>query len=578
MAQLLSNLPVGAKLKYGKHSINGEVPQNLIWVVASKNHSGYPSNSITLLTERVIDIRGFDAPEPSNSDSNVASNGNNRYSLSNINTWLNSNSGEGQWYAPTHSADAPPSASNIYGSETQYYNRPGFLNSFTSAEMNAILTTPVKTLLPMPNGGTVGYDTPNCKVFLPSTTEVGLADEAGYAEGVVFALFSGVGNTSRICYPSQQVVNYTLFRDKPTITQPWTWRLRTPQAVNSYFVRYVMTDGSLREGVAAAGFVGIRPAMNLSSTLKISDTMDSDGCYTVIWNAAPYTPSILNVPTTVYGGKVNTISWGGVDDPDGDTVTYQLECSVNGGGYTQIYNGTALSYAHLVAFGTQNITYRVKAVDTMGASSGYTTSATVGVTNNYAPVISGVDANLGVKSAGFTGIYSVTDANGNAVTVTESIDGVQIRSLVATLGATITYGITDTTWLALPNGSHTFTIRATDGIDTSVRTYVFTKLVDSFTIQNTNPLQSTNMPTRIMMVVTRNIPSAATFKVEVCNNGYDATPTWEDATDSVRSGLAHVFTNTSKTASNWGIKYRITVNRNGAAGACYISAIGGNYE
>jgi hypothetical protein len=132
--------------------------------------------------------------------------------------------------------------------------------------------------------------------------------------------------------------------------------------------------------------------------------------------------------------------------------------------------------------------------------------------------------------------------------------------------------------LALPNGSHTFTIRATDGMDSSVRTYTFTKLVNSFTIQNTTPLQSTNMPTRIMMVVTRVIPSAATFKVEVCNNGYDTSPTWEDATSTVVSGRVYQFTNKTKTATKWGVKYRITVNRNGATGACYISAIGGNFE
>jgi hypothetical protein len=208
----------------------------------------------------------------------------------------------------------------------------------------------------------------------------------------------------------------------------------------------------------------------------------------------------------------------------------------------------------------------------------YTTSATKTVINNNAPVISGTDANLGVKSEGFTGTYTITDANSDTVTVTEAIDGVQIRALVATLGSTITYGITENTWLALPNGSHTLTISATDGIDTTVRRYTFTKLEDSFTIQNSTPWQSANMPSRIMMVVTRNIPSAATFKVEVCNNGYDTSPTWEDATDAVLSGLVHVFANKTKTATNWGVKFRVTVNRNGATGACYVSAIGGNFE
>jgi hypothetical protein len=336
-------------------------------------------------------------------------------------------------------------------------------------------------------------------------------------------------------------------------------------------------EGSYNTGKAYSSVDGVRPALNLSNTILVSDTIDSDGCYTFVWNTTPLQPTVLTVPA-IYGGKSNTISWSSATDPDGDTLTYQLECSINGGTYTQVYSGSSTSYAHLVPFGTTSVAYRVKATDPSGESSAYTTSSTINVINNNAPVISGNDANLGVKSEGFTGTYTITDANNNSVTVTEAIDGVQIRSLVATLGQAITYGVTENTWLALPNGSHTFTIRATDGIDTSVRTYTFTKLVDSFTIRNSTPWVSDTMPTRIMLVVTRNIPSAATFKVEVCNNGYDATPTWEDATDAVQSGLVHVFTNKTKTATQWGMKFRVTVERNGAIGACYVSAIGGNFE
>jgi hypothetical protein len=291
----------------------------------------------------------------------------------------------------------------------------------------------------------------------------------------------------------------------------------------------------------------------------------------------PTPPATINVPT-IHGGKSNAISWGKSTDYDGDALTYVLECSVNGGAYEQIYSGASTTYAHLVPFGTTSVAYRVKATDPLGDSSAYTTSATKTVVNNNAPVISGTDANLGIKSEGFTGTYTITDANSDAVTVTESIDGVQIRSLVAILGQAITYGVTENTWLALPNGSHTLTIRATDGIDSAVRTYTFTKLVESFTIRNSAPWVSSTMPSRIMLVITRNIPSTATFKVEVCNNGYDASPTWEDCTDAVKSGLVHVFANTTKTATNWGVVIRVTVERNGATGACYVSAIGGNFE
>lgn len=567
MAQLLSNLPVGAKIKFGKYSVNGEAAQPIIWLVVSKNTDtsapSKPQNSVTLLTEKVIDYRCFDAQEPLNPYEVVVDGGYNRYAYSNLGQWLNSDAPEGQWYTPQHTYDQAPIAEHL-GNNTPYYQRPGFLHSFTSSEKNAIVTTTILTARNKWDGA--GNDTVYQKVFIPSMAEV----------TTNWNYFAAGG--SRICYSTAQVNSNSTISPAQTegVCDWWTRDAND----SMYEVIYVNDRGEVTSDIsidAYRGWIGVRPALNLPTTLSISDSMDSDGCYNAIWNTAPTNLTAINVPQ-IYGGKSTAISWSSAIDPDGDALTYQLECSVNGGAYAQIYSGASTSYAHLVPFGTTSVAYRVKATDPSGESSAYTNSATMTVINNNAPVISGADANLGVKSEGFTGTYTITDANSDAVTVTEAIDGVQIRALVATLGSTITYGVTENTWLALPNGSHTLTISATDGIDTTVRRYTFTKLVDNFTIQNSTPWQSANMPSRIMMVVTKNIPSAATFKVEVCNNGYDTSPTWEDATDAVVSGLVHVFANKTKTATNWGVKFRVTVERNGAAGACYVSAIGGNFE
>ena len=577
MAQNLSNLPIGAKIKFGKHSINGETAQSIIWQVVAKNHSAYPSNSITLLTDRIIDMRCFDAPEPYSPISQMVSNGNNRYILSNINSWLNSSAGARDWYEATHSTDAPPNNTSPYGAETRYYDRPGFLNLFSESERNSILATTIKTLQPMYDDAGVGFDDSICKIFLPSTSEVGLGNEVGYAEGVTWAAFSGVADTDRISYSTQQVVSYSLSPNKPTITQAWAWRLRTANVSSSYLVRRVTANGSLGESIASSGTEGVRPAMNLPSTLSISDTTDSDGCYTAVWNSAPPVPTTLNIPT-IYGGKSSTISWGKVTDPDGHTVTYQLEQSLNGGAYTALYSGANLSFTTVVPAGSTTIQFRLKAVDSMGASSGYITSTSRTVVNNSAPVISGTNGSLGTKSEGFTHSYTVRDTDGYPVTVTESIDGVQIRSYVATQDAGHTLSVTGNTWLSLANGNHTLTITATDGIDSSVRTHTFTKSVSSFTIQNSTAMVASTRPTRIKVSVNRTIPPEATLKIEVCNNGFDSSPTWEDTTQSMNSGLVYLFSNTTKTATQWGVKIRVTVNRNGGSGACYVSSIGGNFE
>lgn len=577
MAQALSNLPVGAKVKFGKYSVNGEAAQSIIWLVVAKNHSStpaYPSNSITLLTEKIIDLLAFDAKEPNNTNEIRAAYGNNRYSLSNIDQWLNKDNASGAWYSAQHSFDMAPDSTSVVTDGSLYATRPGFLNAFTTWEKNAIQSTTIRVAKPSIDGG--GYEDISRKVFLPSTNEVGTENQNGTTEGNGWSYFE---SRSLIAYVTNQAYNNTRSVSKPSkISDPWIWGFRTPYVSQSESSLCVGVEGTLSSFRQYNSMIGVRPALNLSSTLLASDTTDSEGCYTIIPNSAPSAPASFVLPTNIYGGKPNAISWGRAIDPDGDAITYQLECSVNGEAYSQIYKGAATNYSHAVPLGTTSVTYRVKAIDTSGESSAYTISVTKTVVNNIAPIISGADSNLGVKSSGFTGKYTITDANSDPVTVTEAIDGVQIRSLVATLGMEITYGVTETTWLALSNGSHTLTISATDGIDTTVRTYTFTKLVDKFTIQNSVPWVTSTMPTRIMLVVTRNIPSGAKFKVEVCNNGLQGSPTWEDCTDAVTSGLVHVFSNKANSAASWGVCVRVSVERNGTTGACYVSAIGGNFE
>ena len=579
MAQLLSNLPIGARVKFGKYSVNGEAAQPITWLIVAKNHGGtvpYPSNSVTLLAEKLIDLRCYDAKEsPGIGDRDLM--GNELYGLSNIDQWLNKDSEAGQWYVPTHELDLPPDAKNVSNPTTAYADRPGVLNGFSNDEKGAILDTVIrayKNASPSPI-----LEDFTRKVFLPALPEIDGATSTPNA-GALWSYFSIYPDLK--CGLTDQAFQYSLSSNKETeISANYFWWTRTARynGTNLGLVYTIDASGKKTDRMGAYAYgVGVRPALNLASTTPISETTDTDGCYVTAFNSAPLAPSLITVPSAIYGGKSNAISWSRAIDADGDVLSYRLECSIDGGEYTGVYEGTAITYAHLVPFGASTVNYRVIAIDPDGASSAYTYSTTISVINNIAPVISGADVNLGVKTDDFTGTYTITDANSDIVTVTEAIDGVQIRALVATLGETITYGVNGNTWLALSNGSHTLTISATDGIDTSVRTIVFTKLVDKFSIQNSTPWHSENMPSRIMLVVTRNIPSTSTFKVEVCNNGNDASPTWEDATDAVRSGLVHVFENTTKTATDWGVLVKVTVERNGATGACYVSAIGGNFE
>ena len=87
MAQSLNALAVGALVKDTGTLYNGKP---IIWKIADKGHTGYPSGAVTLITERIISLKCFDAIESGNSDGNRRSYGNNRWTLSNVRQWLNS--------------------------------------------------------------------------------------------------------------------------------------------------------------------------------------------------------------------------------------------------------------------------------------------------------------------------------------------------------------------------------------------------------------------------------------------------------------------------------------------------------
>jgi hypothetical protein len=220
-----------------------------------------------------------------------------------------------------------------------------------------------------------------------------------------------------------------------------------------------------------------------------------------------------------------------------------------------------------------NISVNTKISDTVDSEGCYT------VLTQVPPVISGTNSDIGTKSSAFSQSYTVTDADNDKVTVTEYIDNVKIRSYVATLGATNNLAVTGETWLKLTNGTHTLKITATDGFDETTRTFTFTKSVTILVVQRSTPIESTTEPKSIIISVVKVIPPEAIFKVEVCRNGFDTSPYWEDITGKVLSGKIHDFyTSKSKTASKWGINVRVTIDRNGGEGACYIKEIGGNFE
>ena len=301
---------------------------------------------------------------------------------------------------------------------------------------------------------------------------------------------------------------------------------------------------------------------------------------TVVNNTAPSAPASISVPTEVKGGGSLVISWSAATDSDGNLSGYKLERSVNGGAYSEIYDGKNTSYTDTITKGWSKVQYRVKAYDPY-TSSGYTTSTERTVDNNSAPTITCSNAsgsNLGTKSAGFSVTYSVNDADtADSVTVTEKLDGVAKRTFAATKGANNSFAITGEYFQKVLNGLHTITIEASDGKATTTHTLYFTKSVTKAVITLETPMDADDKISVCAITVTGSIPSDADYTVEVTNNAKDTTPVWEDCTNEAKNGRNYLFTN--QTAANgFAFNFRVTAERGASGTGGYITSIQGGFQ
>ena len=202
------------------------------------------------------------------------------------------------------------------------------------------------------------------------------------------------------------------------------------------------------------------------------------------------------------------------------------------------------------------------------------------VSTNAAPAINASSTNLGKQNAPFNFAYTVTDADGDTLTVTEKLDGktTATRTGIAS-GTALTFGQGSTAngFQRILNGSHTIQITANDGKESTSLNATFTKSVTSASVTLAEPLTVEGDITVAVLQVTGSIPDDAKFKAEVTNNALDSSPVWQDATTEVKKGVNIVFEN--KTATNGAaFNFRVSVERGESGEGGYIEAVSGAFQ
>lgn len=298
---------------------------------------------------------------------------------------------------------------------------------------------------------------------------------------------------------------------------------------------------------------------------------------------------LLNKPPTIsdsdgnLGDKTSSFSLAYTVDDENPEDTLTITEKLNGTTIRTINNATRNStyyfdvsaslFSNLAVYSTSTIEITVSD-GALSATRTYTFRKT-----NTAPVINySGNANLGTITSKPTINYSVTDAEGDNITVTERLNGKTLRTITVSSGTSMTVSIPNSSWLACGSSTNTIEIYARDSAGGSSNTSItFARAIDRIEVI-TKAIESDTMPTKISLEVGWDTNNAS-GTVYVCNNGLDSNPTWEDMTDNLDSDNAYSFTNTSKTADKWGISVRVIVRKDGGStGEVSLYSIKGTYE
>ena len=203
---------------------------------------------------------------------------------------------------------------------------------------------------------------------------------------------------------------------------------------------------------------------------------------------------------------------------------------------------------------------------------------------NRPPVISsslgtsGTD--LGEKKDIFDVNYSVSDPDGDTLTVIEKIDNITVNTRTnVSSGSSLTFSNLNnlTSFQKILNGEHTLEIIANDKKTSTSFTFTFTKKVTEADITLKEALAVEGDISVAVLKIEGSIPKDAIITALVTNNGKDPSPVWQDATLAVLNNKNIVFTNKENT-NGAAFNFKVKIKRGPSDKGGYITSINGAFQ
>lgn len=188
---------------------------------------------------------------------------------------------------------------------------------------------------------------------------------------------------------------------------------------------------------------------------------------------------------------------------------------------------------------------------------------------------------LGEKNEPFALSYTVTDGDGDLMTITEKVNGVALavhENVATSTELTVQCLSEKALFQQILNGENTLTLEADDGKTSTEWTATFTKNVTRAVLSLAQPLTADDTITVAALTLEGSFPADMSLTVELTNNALDDAPVWETCTD-IQSGKAKAFAHhsfTNKTAAKGAaFNYKVTITRGGSGVGGNITMIGG---
>lgn len=192
--------------------------------------------------------------------------------------------------------------------------------------------------------------------------------------------------------------------------------------------------------------------------------------------------------------------------------------------------------------------------------------------------VSGTD--LGEKKDIFDVNYSVSDPDGDTLTVTEKIDNITVSTRTnVSSGSSLTFSNLNnlTSFQKILNGEHTLEIIANDGKISTSFTFTFAKKVTEADITLKEALAVEGDISVAVLKIEGSIPEDAIITALVTNNGKDPSPVWQDATLAVLNNKNIVFTNKENT-NGAAFNFKVKIKRGPSDKGGYITSINGVFQ